>query len=268
LARWAMIPVENGEDMQVLRYELGQKYDAHHDVGELDSKSGQQLAADGGFRAATALLYLSDVEEGGETGNCVGVRWSLSGDTLVSLSRFTEGVCSAPRNTGSREHTGGWAGLANRSVPVLGVARRYQGHGDHLLRVRQHGRGRQTQEVRTAARPQSVPSLVSRQLTSARACRRCRGDVLLFWSVTLEGKIDPASMHAGCPVIRGTKWTGTKWLHQRPFRWTAPPKPGIPEGCEDQHINCPVRIPVWEPLESARRGRPPFREASVFRSDE
>jgi prolyl 4-hydroxylase len=70
---------------------------------------------------------------------------------------------------------------------------------------------------------------------------RRRGDVLLFWSVTLEGKIDPASMHAGCPVIRGTKWTGTKWLHQRPFRWTAPPKPGIPEGCEDQHINCPVR---------------------------
>lgn len=54
--------------LQVLRYELGQKYDAHHDVGELDSKSGQQLAADGGFRAATALLYLSDVEEGGETG--------------------------------------------------------------------------------------------------------------------------------------------------------------------------------------------------------
>jgi len=28
----------------VLKYQFGQKYDAHHDVGEIDSKSGAQLA--------------------------------------------------------------------------------------------------------------------------------------------------------------------------------------------------------------------------------
>jgi prolyl 4-hydroxylase len=49
------------------RYGLGQKYDAHHDVGELDTLSGQQLASDGGYRVATALMYLTDTEEGGET---------------------------------------------------------------------------------------------------------------------------------------------------------------------------------------------------------
>ncbi len=49
------------------RYAHGQKYDAHHDVGELDTVSGKQLASDGGYRVATSLMYLTDVEEGGET---------------------------------------------------------------------------------------------------------------------------------------------------------------------------------------------------------
>ena len=47
LARITMLPAYHGEDMQVLKYQPGQKYDAHHDVGELSSKSGAQLAADG-----------------------------------------------------------------------------------------------------------------------------------------------------------------------------------------------------------------------------
>ena len=67
LARITMLPAYHGEDMQVLKYQHGQKYDAHHDVGELSSKSGAQLAAEGGHRVATVLLYLSYVEEGGET---------------------------------------------------------------------------------------------------------------------------------------------------------------------------------------------------------
>ena len=44
-----------------MKYEVGKKYDAHHDVGETDSRSGAQLAAEGGHRVATVLLYLSDV---------------------------------------------------------------------------------------------------------------------------------------------------------------------------------------------------------------
>eukprot|EP00240_Pyramimonas_obovata_P015431 CAMPEP_0118956870 /NCGR_PEP_ID=MMETSP1169-20130426/61806_1 /TAXON_ID=36882 /ORGANISM="Pyramimonas obovata, Strain CCMP722" /LENGTH=282 /DNA_ID=CAMNT_0006904919 /DNA_START=186 /DNA_END=1031 /DNA_ORIENTATION=+ len=136
LARFAMIPYENGEDLQVLRYEHGQKYDAHHDVGELESKSGQQLAADGGFRAATSLLYLSTVEEGGET-----------------VFPYSEWIDTTKPTSTSYSECGS-----------MGVA----------------------------AKP-------------------VKGDMLLFWSITLDGKIDPASMHAGCPVIKGTKWTGTKW---------------------------------------------------------
>lgn len=53
---------ENGEDMQVLRYEHGQKYDPHFDYF-----SDPVNIARGGHRIATVLMYLSDVEKGGET---------------------------------------------------------------------------------------------------------------------------------------------------------------------------------------------------------
>jgi prolyl 4-hydroxylase len=55
------VPIPNFESFQVLRYELEQKYNPHHDTG-----AGQfRLAC--GARILTFFLYLSDVEEGGET---------------------------------------------------------------------------------------------------------------------------------------------------------------------------------------------------------
>lgn len=54
--------IENGEDLQVLHYEPGQKYDPHFDYF-VDKVN----IARGGHRIATVLMYLSDVEKGGET---------------------------------------------------------------------------------------------------------------------------------------------------------------------------------------------------------
>lgn len=53
---------ENGEDIQVLKYEPGQKYDPHHDYF-----TDKVNIARGGHRIATVLMYLSDVVKGGET---------------------------------------------------------------------------------------------------------------------------------------------------------------------------------------------------------
>ena len=53
---------DNGEDMQVLRYEHGQKYDTHYDYF-----ADKVNIARGGHRIATVLMYLSDVAKGGET---------------------------------------------------------------------------------------------------------------------------------------------------------------------------------------------------------
>lgn len=31
---------------------------------------------------------------------------------------------------------------------------------------------------------------------------------MLFYSLKPDGSMDGASLHTGCPVIRGVKWTG------------------------------------------------------------
>ncbi|XP_065021645.1 probable prolyl 4-hydroxylase 4 isoform X2 [Musa acuminata AAA Group] len=62
IAAWTFLPKENGEDIQVLRYEPGQKYDPHYDYF-----SDKVNIARGGHRIATVLMYLTDVAKGGET---------------------------------------------------------------------------------------------------------------------------------------------------------------------------------------------------------
>ncbi|KAG6507688.1 probable prolyl 4-hydroxylase 9 [Zingiber officinale] len=62
IARVSLIPRENGEPFNVLRYEIGQKYASHYDAFD-PAEYGPQTSS----RVATFLLYLSDVEEGGET---------------------------------------------------------------------------------------------------------------------------------------------------------------------------------------------------------
>ncbi|KAI6700615.1 hypothetical protein NL676_014939 [Syzygium grande] len=62
IAAWTFLPEENGESIQVLRYEHGEKYEPHYDY--FIDKANQEL---GGHRVATVLMYLSNVERGGET---------------------------------------------------------------------------------------------------------------------------------------------------------------------------------------------------------
>lgn len=133
IADFTFIPTEHGEGLQILHYEVGQKYDAHYDyfVDEYNIKKGGQ-------RMATLLMYLSDVEEGGETvfpaakGNFSSVPW--------------------------------WNELSECGRGGLSVK----------------------------------PKM---------------GDALLFWSMKPDTTLDPTSLHGACPVIRGNKWSCTKWMH-------------------------------------------------------
>ena len=61
----------------------------------------------------------------------------------------------------------------------------------------------------------------------------------------MNGTMDPASMHTGCPVIKGIKWAAPIWIHidefrpeeiRRPRITTAVRDPGV---CADYSRTCP-----------------------------
>ncbi|XP_010536435.1 PREDICTED: probable prolyl 4-hydroxylase 3 [Tarenaya hassleriana] len=133
IADYTFIPAEHGEGLQVLHYEEGQKYEPHYDyfLDEFNTKNGGQ-------RMATMLMYLSDVEEGGET------VFPSANMNYTSVPWYNElSLC-------------GKKGLSVK------------------------------------------PKM---------------GDALLFWSMRPDASLDPTSLHGGCPVIKGNKWSSTKWMH-------------------------------------------------------
>mmetsp|Transcript_15600 Transcript_15600/g.26594 ORF Transcript_15600/g.26594 Transcript_15600/m.26594 type:complete len:471 (+) Transcript_15600:99-1511(+) len=67
LAKVTGVPAENSEDLQILKYDVGQFYRPHHDY--IHHQKDRQC----GPRILTFFLYLSDVEEGGAT-NFVGLK--------------------------------------------------------------------------------------------------------------------------------------------------------------------------------------------------
>jgi prolyl 4-hydroxylase len=64
LARW---PVENGEPMQVVRYEPGDEYRAHYDWFDAALPGPRKHLERGGQRVGTFVIYLSEVGQGGGT---------------------------------------------------------------------------------------------------------------------------------------------------------------------------------------------------------
>ncbi|CAD5179314.1 probable prolyl 4-hydroxylase 9 [Musa acuminata AAA Group] len=101
IARVTMLPIENGEAFNVLRYETGQRYASHYDAFSPDVYGPQES-----HRVATFILYLTDVEEGGETvfpfengsnmdikydyEKCIGLKVKpRKGDGLLFYSMFT-----------------------------------------------------------------------------------------------------------------------------------------------------------------------------------
>ena len=61
------LPVAHAEALQVLHYDVGQEYGAHFDAGTIDTPERAKAVKGWGQRHKTALMYLNDVEEGGET---------------------------------------------------------------------------------------------------------------------------------------------------------------------------------------------------------
>lgn len=60
-------PVEHGEPLQILHYGTGGEYLPHHDYFDAAQPGVEQHLRHGGQRVATLVIYLSEVDEGGDT---------------------------------------------------------------------------------------------------------------------------------------------------------------------------------------------------------
>ena len=160
------VPMANGESMQILRYERHQRYTKHEDFFD----RAYLLEADGMQRMATILLYLSDVDSGGETNFPMG--------TISQEYRASNGGVEGVRQ--SNEECGG--------------------------------------ALQAAVKPK-------------------KGDALLFYDMDPQCVYeDRFSLHEGCPVLEGIKWSATIWMHQQHFRgheYSSEPTP-----CEDTNDSC------------------------------
>uniref|UniRef100_A0A8R7UKD9 procollagen-proline 4-dioxygenase n=1 Tax=Triticum urartu TaxID=4572 RepID=A0A8R7UKD9_TRIUA len=163
--------------MQVLHYEVGQKYDAHFDYFS-DKKNVKR----GGHRVATVLMYLTDVKKGGET-----------------VFPIAEG-----RDLQHKDET--WSecarhGLAGSLQPLacqmegFSILLAMCSSGNHYLH-------------------NSYPET---RVYSSLAVKPRKGDALLFFSLHVNATTDPSSLHESCPVVEGEKWSATKWIHVRSF---------------------------------------------------
>ena len=60
------LPIENQEQIGILNYQIGEYYDTHGDFFEKDDVELEEYKLAGGQRLYSILIYLNDVEEGGE----------------------------------------------------------------------------------------------------------------------------------------------------------------------------------------------------------
>ncbi len=67
IAKLTNLPIENGEALQVLRYQEGGEYQPHFDYFNGSQPGGAEALSHGGQRVATVILYLNTPEKGGET---------------------------------------------------------------------------------------------------------------------------------------------------------------------------------------------------------
>ncbi|CAI5511305.1 unnamed protein product [Closterium sp. Naga37s-1] len=181
---------EHGEAIQILKYEIGQKYDAHFDYF-FDAVNTQM----GGHRVATVLMYLTTVEEGGET-----------------VFPSSQVCCWKERGLGVSAHR--WAGTGQapegRCAALLFAA--FGRHHGPVIIARQLSQLPLHAPLPLPPSPTVLPIPLPR-LSHPPPVKPQKGDALLFYSLHPDGTTDQSSLHASCPVIRGEKWSATKWIH-------------------------------------------------------
>eukprot|EP01125_Pyxidicula_operculata_P016773 TRINITY_DN5800_c0_g1_i2.p1 TRINITY_DN5800_c0_g1~~TRINITY_DN5800_c0_g1_i2.p1 ORF type:complete len:258 (-),score=38.06 TRINITY_DN5800_c0_g1_i2:24-797(-) len=101
---WTMLPTNNAEAFNLLKYEVGQQYLPHMDWFDPNDPVAKTFIGDGGNRFATVLIYLQPAEEAGGTtfpeanlvvepkkGDAV-LFWNLSPDNIPDHNALHGGI--------------------------------------------------------------------------------------------------------------------------------------------------------------------------------
>ena len=59
--------------------------------------------------------------------------------------------------------------------------------------------------------PQQTADRYSACAMKGLAVKPQAGSAVAFWSLQTDGRLDSGALHGGCPVLKGTKWSATKW---------------------------------------------------------
>ncbi|QDZ22963.1 prolyl 4-hydroxylase [Chloropicon primus] len=149
-------PAIHGETLKVLRYNPTEKYTPHLDAYDRERLNGAPN------RALTILMYLSEVEAGGETNFPAG---KLHPDFD---SKYSERKSQETRCDGALAYQRLWAQY------IKGV-----------------------------------------RMKKDNSIKPKKGDALVFWDLDPACVYkDMASLHEGCPVISGEKWSATIWVRE------------------------------------------------------
>lgn len=60
-------PIQNGEEIKILNYKIGEEYKPHFDYLPVTNPGSKLQLVNGGQRTSTLIIYLNDVVSGGET---------------------------------------------------------------------------------------------------------------------------------------------------------------------------------------------------------
>lgn len=161
------------DGLQVLRYQVRQAYNAHHDYFPARRNDGGfnfDAQAGGANRLITIFLYISDVIEGGQT--VFPSADPLTDEQLTKLSPELQELLQS-----HKKEKDNVTALVNSLFP------------------------------KGTWQPGMVRDCYSKLSVKPR-----KGAAVMFYSMNPDNTMNPQSLHGGCPVLEGVKWGANMWI--------------------------------------------------------
>mmetsp|Transcript_14450 Transcript_14450/g.19826 ORF Transcript_14450/g.19826 Transcript_14450/m.19826 type:complete len:637 (+) Transcript_14450:1-1911(+) len=192
------------DGLQVLRYNLSTAYDTHmdwigtHSVGTEATDHDYDSAGEGTNRYATIILYLSDVEAGGETVFPDREPLPAAVEELPvpqTLCDGASGVCDA-NSTAAAPNDSELSAIKDPDAATTAYL--------------------EALNVSDLFLEGSWQRKMITQCRTRLAVKPKRLEAILFYSQFPDGQPDYSSKHGGCPVLQGQKWAANLWVWNGP----------------------------------------------------